>query len=205
MFVVRGSQTSSPDLANKTPPPVSMSNPKLRDTTFSKNGTGERIDEPPSRKGRSVIVVLAVAGAAAVAGVMIFRDGEKVGGQAARTEVKTEIQPAVPGPPKTEPVPTTAVDPPAPKTVTVHVESDPPGASVVNAASGGVLGVTPLVLTRQKGGSLKLRLEKDGFAANERTVSLEDDQTLQLTLEHKSKPRPHHAHAAPADDGPAKL
>jgi serine/threonine-protein kinase len=205
MFVVRGSQTSSPDLANKTPPPVSVSNPKLRETTLSNNGTGERIDQPPSRKGRSAMIVLAVAGALAAGGVIIFRDGEKVGAGTA----KGDIQPAIQAPAKTElkadPVPTPPVEPPAPKTVTVHVESDPPGASVVNAASGGVLGMTPLVLTRQKGGAIKLRLEKDGFASNERDVSLEDDQTLQLTLERKSKPRPHHTHAAPADDGPAKL
>jgi hypothetical protein len=92
-----------------------------------------------------------------------------------------------------------------PKTVTVHVESDPPGASVVNAASGGVLGVTPLVLTRPKGGSIKLRLEMDGFTPNAHDVSLDDDQTIQLTLEKKAKPRPAHRPHVTHDDEPAKL
>ncbi len=88
-------------------------------------------------------------------------------------------------------MPVAPTEPPAVKTITVRVESDPPGASVVNAASGGVLGVTPLVLTRPRGGALKLRLEKDGFTPNAHDVTLDDDQTVELTLEHKPKPRPH--------------
>jgi eukaryotic-like serine/threonine-protein kinase len=205
MFVVRGSQPSSPELAHKTPPPAAISNPKLRDTTFS-NGAGERITQAGSRKGRSAMIVLVTAAAAVGVGVFIFRDGEKVATQRMESAApRAEIQPATPAPPRTEPTPAPAVDPPAPKTVTVHVESDPPGASVVNAASGGVLGVTPLVLTRPKGGSMNLRLEKDGFTPNAHAISLEDDQTIQLTLEKKAKPRPHRAHAAPADDEPAKL
>jgi serine/threonine-protein kinase len=214
-FVVRGSQSSSPDLASKTPPPGSISNPKLRETTFS-NGTGERIDGPASsRKGRSVMLVLAAAAAAVAAGVFIFRDGEKVGqrlesqgGTAGQVQPKgdtqTGTQPGTTATPNGEPGSAGPADPPVAKTIIVHVESDPAGATVVNADSGGVLGVTPLVLRRPKGGSLKLRLEMDGFTPNAHEVSLDDDQTVQLTLEHKAKPRPHRPHAS-HDDEPAKL
>jgi len=215
MFVVRGSQTSSPDLAKNparnmgttTAAPVSMSNPKLRDTTFSA-GAGERITEGrPSGKGKSVALVVGVAAAAVVAGVFLFRDGEKVAMQRQGLADK-QVQATTTAPiPRTDPpIPAVPVEPPARKTVTVRIESQPTGASVVNDASGGVLGVTPLTLTRPKGGSLKLRVEKDGYNPNARAVSLEEDTTLELNLEQKAKPRPHRPHASrPAEDEPAKL
>ncbi len=208
-FVVRGSPSSSPDLANRTPAPAPMSNPKLRDTTFS-TGAGERIEAGrPSGQARSksILVVLGVVGVGVAAGVFLFRDGEKVALQReAQLQREAPPQPAAtaPLPRKDPPIP--VAEPPAPKTVTVRVESDPPGASVVNAVGGGVLGVTPLTLTRPKGGALKLRLEKDGYNPNAHDVPLDADATVQLTLEQKPKPRappPHAAH--PSDDEPAKL
>jgi hypothetical protein len=96
----------------------------------------------------------------------------------------------------------------APKKVTVRLESDPPGATVVDDVAGGVLGTTPLVLTRPRGGTLKIRLEKDGFSPHPHAVSLDDDSTIELTLEHKAAPRPHvhkASHAEPVDSEPAKL
>ena len=212
MFVVRGSPTSSPDLAKSpsktTAAPVSMSNPKLGETTLSA-GAGERTEVGRSSgKGKSIGLVLGVAAAAVVAGVFLFRDGEKVALQREGLAVKPAQPTTTAAPiPKTDPpVPAVPVEPPARKTVTVRVESEPPGASVVNDASGGVLGVTPLTLTRPRGGSLTLRLEKDGYNPNARAVSLEDDSTLDLTLEQKPKPRPRRPHASrPADDEPAKL
>ncbi len=215
MFVVRGSASSSPDLAGRTPAPqpVSIGNPRLSETTLSA-GAGERTEQlGVPRKGRGAALVIGVAAAAVVAGVFLFRDGEKVAQQreqqAAREEAARPVVPTTTAPPKVDPTPAPSTDPPAPKTVTVHVESDPPGASVVNAASGGVLGVTPLTLTRPKGGSLKLRLEKEGYNSNSHDIALEADQTIELSLEQKPKatpkPHPHHSHASPADDEPAKL
>ncbi len=204
-FVVRGSPSSSPDLANRTPAPVAPSNPRLRDTTFS-TGAGERIEAGRrSRGGQSILVVLGVAAVGVAAGVFLFRDGEKVALQR-QTQIVKEAQPrpatTAPVAKKASPVP--IAEPPAPRTVTVRVESDPPGASVVNAAGGGILGVTPLTLTRPKGGALKLRLEKDGYDANTHDVSLDGDSTVELTLE--QKPRPHRPRPArPAEDEPAKL
>ena len=58
-----------------------------------------------------------------------------------------------------------------------------------------------------RGGSLKLRLEKDGFSPNTHAISLNDDQTIELTLEHKAvKPaHVHKPHAPAAEAEPAKL
>jgi serine/threonine-protein kinase len=208
-FIVRGTQTSSPDLAGggkkSTPSTAVTANPKLRDTTFS-TGVGERVEEAPagSKKGKAVAVFV-VAAALAGAGVFIFRDGEKVGVQ--REEA---TRPAVQSP-KVDPPPAPKVEAPpskpaAPTTVTVRVESDPVGASVLDDASGGTLGVTPLVLHRPRGGTLKVRLEKEGYAPNAHALSLDDDQTIDLTLEHKQASKPLHPHKPHGGgDEPAKL
>jgi len=163
-------------------------------------------------KGKAALVFVVAAAAAVGGGVFIFRDGEKVG-----VQHEVVAQPAAPAlKPATTPAPTpepTAppVTPPLPavaKTVTVNVQSDPAGANVLDDASGGMLGVTPLVLNRPRGGALKLRLEKDGYAPNAHAVSLDDDQTIELTLEHKQVAKPahvHRPHASSADSEPAKL
>jgi len=223
MFVVRGSVPSSPDVGGKRAPlpaastGVGASNPKLRDTTFS-TGVGERVDTPSgSKKGRAAAVFV-VAAALAGAGVFLFRDGEKLG-----LREEASVKPAASAPKVNPPSPPPAakVDPPpAPlkvnpppvvaASVTVHVESDPAGASVLDDATGGALGVTPLVLHRPRGGALKLRLQKDGYAPNTHALALDDDQTIELTLEKKqAKPahnhKPHPPSAGGGGDEPAKL
>ena len=218
-FVVRGAQSSSPELGGKTGSSSkagagSPSNPKLRDTTFS-TGVGERVEgtQAGPKKGKAALVFVVAAAAAVGAGVFLFRDGEKAGVQRElATTPAASATPATTTAPKIEPPPPTApVAPPAklavPQTVSVRVESDPVGANVLDDASGGVLGVTPLVLNRPRGGALKVRLEKAGYAPNARAISLSDDQTIELTLEHKQA-KPAHAHKARAPGGdsePAKL
>jgi eukaryotic-like serine/threonine-protein kinase len=223
-FVVRGAAPSSPELGGKTPAPTgpiittsrgpSPSSPKLHDTTFS-TGVGERLGSPTGAprkgKGKGVLIVLGVAAAVAAAGVFIFRDGEKVGVR----DVEAQVSKVAPPPAATAKIveapvvahPVAVAAPAAPRKVTVRLESDPPGATVVDLA-GGVLGTTPLVLTRPRGGTLKIRMEKDGYSPNPHAVSLDDDSTLELTLEHKAAPRPHvhkASHAEPVDSEPAKL
>ena len=159
-----------------------------------------------------------VAAAAAVgAGVFIFRDGEKAGvqreiasapvvaGRRRPQRRRPRSRPAGSGPRACAVAP---AKPAVPKTVTVHVESDPAGANVLDDASGGVLGVTPLVLNRPRGGALKLRLEKDGYTPNAHAISLSDDQTIELTLEHKQVKAAHVHKSHPSSGGdsePAKL
>jgi len=218
MFVVRGSAPSSPDLSAKTPAPIAPgtghTNPKLRDTTFS-TGVGAQLQAPPAaRKGKAALIVVGVAVAAAAAGVFVFRDGEKVGVQHVEAETTKIAPPSVAAAKIAAPAtqaPAVVAHPvaAAPKKVTVRLESDPPGATVVDDVAGGVLGTTPLVLTRPRGGTLKVRMEKDGFTPNPHAVSLDDDSTVELTLEHKPAPKAPHVHktprAAPVDSEPAKL
>jgi eukaryotic-like serine/threonine-protein kinase len=217
-FVVRGAQPSSPELGNKTGNKTgssrqaaagSPSNPKLRETTFS-TGVGERVEgtQAGPKKGKAALVFVVAAAAAVGAGVFIFRDGEKAAVQ--RELATTPVAPvtAASTAPKVEPPPVAPAKPVVPPTVTVRVESDPMGANVLDEASGGVLGVTPLVLHRPRGGAFKVRLEKEGYAPNAHAISLSDDQTIELTLEHK-QPRPAHAHrsraASAGESEPAKL
>ena len=73
--------------------------------------------------------------------------------------------------------------------------SVPAGARVLDETDGAVLGTTPLVLKRPLGGTMKVRFEKDGYGASSRTMDLDGDHTLELTLPQnapkaKSKPRP---------------
>jgi len=228
MFVVRSAQPSSPDVGGKTGKIVnagntgssskagagSPSNPKLRDTTFS-TGVGERVDGTQAggpRKGKAALVFVVAAAAAVGGGVFIFRDGEKAGVQ--HEIASAPVAPATTTAPKVEPAPAPIVAPAAPakpavpRTIIVRLESDPAGASVLDDVSGGVLGVTPLVLNRPRGGALKVRLEKDGYTPNARAISLNDDQTIELTLEHKQV-KPAHVHKSHATSGgdsePAKL
>jgi serine/threonine-protein kinase len=222
MFVVRGSAPSSPDLGGKTPAPIakptSPSNPKLRETTFS-TGVGEQLAAPAgARKGKAALIVVGAAVAAIAAGVFVFRDGEKVGVRQVEDET-TKVAPpsvatattkvAVAAPTTQAPAVVAHPVAAAPRKVTVRLESDPSGATVVDDAGGGVLGTTPLVLTRPLGGTLNLHMEKDGFAPNRHAVSLADDSTIELTLEHKPAPKSHirkTPHAPPVvDSEPAKL
>jgi serine/threonine protein kinase len=231
MFVVRGTQPSSPDMKStaktggkgptagsptgSTTAPISVlsSNPKLRDTTFS-TGVGERVDGTSaggSKKGKAAMVFVVAAAAAVGAGVFLFRDGEKIGGQhevVAQPSAPT-LKPAATSPtPEPAPTPVAPPQPAIAKTVTVKVQSDPSGANVLDDASGGMLGVTPLVLNRPRGGALKLRLEKEGYVPNPHAISLDDDQMIELTLEHKQQAKPvhvHKSHASSGDSEPAKL
>ncbi|HVU49040.1 MAG TPA: PEGA domain-containing protein, partial [Polyangia bacterium] len=102
-----------------------------------------------------------------------------------------------------------AAKPAAPPKVTVRLASDPAGASVFDAQGGGLLGTTPVALTRPRGPAFKVRLEKDGYVSAVREVPLDEDQALEFALEHKPAPAAKPAHKAhrPAreDDGPAKL
>ena len=71
----------------------------------------------------------------------------------------------------------------------MRLASVPAGAKVVDNVDGQLLGMTPLVLTRPRGGTLTLRFEKDGYSASTRTMALDGDRAFELTLEQKPKKR----------------
>jgi hypothetical protein len=87
----------------------------------------------------------------------------------------------------------------------VRLVSEPTGATVVDAERGAPLGTTPFSLTREKGGLLKIRLEKDGYSPAARDVPLDEDQKLEFALERKSAPKPKTPKKPSRDNGPAKL
>jgi hypothetical protein len=72
--------------------------------------------------------------------------------------------------------------------------------------------MTPLVLTRPRGGTLTLRIEKDGYNASTRTMALDGDRAFELTLEQKPRRREHEREREraprprePSSNEPAKL
>jgi serine/threonine protein kinase len=196
-FTVRG---SSPDLGK--PPakaPVTQTSP-MHDTTFS-TGTGERIDGQASR-GRGKMVVAGLVAAVAIGGGIFWWQS---GGQSTKepTKIVTETPPKPVTPPPPPVVPVTPPKPAVaqqPKKIELRLVSVPAGAKVVDNVDGEMLGLTPLVLTRPRGGTMTLRFEKDGYAASTRTMPLDGDRALELTLEQKPKKqhRPRESSSEPA-------
>jgi len=211
-----GSHTivSSPDLVKrhaKGRPPVTQTSP-MGDTTFSA-GVGERVDGIPGA-GRGKKVALGVIAAAAIVGGFFWwqQSGDS-----------TNKAVAVTTPPKpVTPPPTTPVTPPkpgagdsggrgvfvqtvVPKKIELRLASVPAGAKVVDNVDGELLGLTPLVLTRPRGGTLTLRFEKDGYNASTRTMPLDGDRAFELTLEQKPKKKERKTPREPSSAEPAKL
>ncbi|HET6147842.1 MAG TPA: serine/threonine-protein kinase [Polyangia bacterium] len=215
LFTVRG---SSPDLtatananananARRTrraaaPAPSPFTN---KATTLTDGGVGEQVPHVRPRRG----MVLLGIGVAALAGVAVFvlrgRGQQGLDGARADNPALSGKPGPHPTPAAVVPAPTMAPAPPAaPAMVTIVVESTPTGAKVVGTGDGQLLGETPLTLTRPaRAPDLKLRIEKDGYVAISRAVSLLRDGTLAVTLERKPRPapRPHR----PVIDEPARL
>jgi hypothetical protein len=186
LFTVRA---SSPDLVKthaKPTPSVTQTSP-MGDTTFS-TGTGERIETASAGGRGKKLVVGAVAAAAIVGGFLWWQGGGEPQKPTQTVAVTPPPRPVTP-PPATPPPPVTPPHPVAAqaKKVELRLVSLPAGAKVVDNVDGQVLGVTPLVLTRPRGGTLTLRFEKDGYTASTRTMALDGDRAFELTLEQKPK------------------
>jgi serine/threonine-protein kinase len=200
---------SSPDLArtHAKAHPVTVTSP-MHDTTFS-TGAGERVETEVVR-GRGKVAIAGLVAAAIAGGVLYwqFGTGESMSKRpspvATNTPPKPVLQPAMPV------AQVNAVTAPKPipvapaKKVELRLASVPAGAKVVDNADGELLGVTPLVLSRSRGGSLTLRFEKDGYNATTRTMPLDGDRAFELTLEQKPKKREHKPRGEPSSE-PAKL
>ena len=203
-----GSHTivSSPDLVKthaKGRPPVTQTSP-MGDTTFSA-GAGERVDGIPGA-GRGKKVALGVIAAVAIGGGIFWwqQSGDSTNKAVATTTPpkptpSTTVPPVTP--PVTPPKPTVA----APKKIELRLASVPAGAKVVDNVDGELLGLTPLVLTRPRGGTLTLRFEKDGYNASTRTMPLDGDRAFELTLEQKPRKKERKTPREPSSAEPAKL
>ena len=110
--------------------------------------------------------------------------------------------------PVTPPKPMVAKTVPEVKKIELRLASVPAGAKVVDNVDGELLGVTPLVLTRPRGGTLTVRLEKDGYQASTRTMPLDGDRAFELTLEQQKAKKKEHKTPRdrdPSNSEPAKL
>jgi serine/threonine protein kinase len=216
---------SSPDLRRthaKSRPVATTS--ALHDTTLAA-GVGEQVETEYVRS-RGKMVFGVVAAAVVIGGGLAYWQlgggGSGSGGSSGSsgkqpTQVATNAPPTKPiAPPTTTTTTTTApstipvaaikpVAPPQPKKIELRLASVPAGAKVVDSADGEMLGVTPLVLSRPRGGSVTLRFEKDGYNASTRTMPLDGDRAFELTLEQKPKKRDHKPHEPSSPSEPAKL
>jgi len=202
---------SSPDLVrtHAKSHPVTQTSP-MHDTTFS-TGTGERVETEVVR-GRGKMMAVGAIAAAAVAGGIVywqFAGGGARGGSVDKpmTPIATSKPAVAPVAPPVTPPPVTPVAPvkpvvaaPKPIKIELRLASIPAGAKVVDNAGGELLGVTPLVLTRPRGGSVTLRFEKDGYLASTRTMPLDGDRAFELTLDAKPKKKDH----KPRETGPSE-
>jgi hypothetical protein len=171
-------------------------------TTF-RLGAGESLSDTKVSRGKGKLVGGLVALAVGGAAIFLF-----AGGKSDKAAPKPVAAASVAAP-TPAPAPKPAPPPALPAKVTVRLASEPAGAKVFSEGNE-VLGTTPFALTRPRGGSLKVRLEKDGYAAAAREVPLDEDQALEFALEKKpepaAKPKAHKPHpSGGGDTGPAKL
>lgn len=110
----------------------------------------------------------------------------------------------VPGPPPRAAVQPPPVSAPTPETstITLHVESEPSGASVIRASDGKVLGQTPLQYThpREPQGTLDLILRRKGHSEVSLSLLLGQDAHRKEILPLSSSPAPER----PADRSPSE-
>ncbi|HVT07775.1 MAG TPA: serine/threonine-protein kinase [Polyangia bacterium] len=156
---------------------------------------------PRSRAG----LWLAVGGvAAAVAVVAVLRPDRML----AQSTVKTGA--SVDSPRPAGPLPHAAVDVPAgqptpeparpePATVTLQLESMPPGAGVWVGNASEPRGRTPLRLVVAKGQAVRATLRASGYADREVALDTDRDQTIEVSL--SAVEPPHHAHATATRGG----
>jgi serine/threonine-protein kinase len=198
-FTVRA---SDPDLAKTHAKGAATS--AMNISTFS-TGAGERVETEIVGSGNGKKLIIGLAAAAAIAGgIFVWKKNSEP-----ETTKPTTVAVTTPPKPVTPPTPTTPVKPttpPAttPKKVELRLASTPSGAKVVDNVDGELLGLTPLVLTRPRGGTLTLRFEKDGYNSNTKTMPLDGDRAFELTLEQKPKKRDKKPRE-PSTPEPAKL
>jgi hypothetical protein len=100
----------------------------------------------------------------------------------------TPPTPPAPAPP-TPPAPAPEEKDETARTVTLSIDSEPPGAEVTDSQSGEVLGSTPFQgRFPARDGAARLALHKAGFRPKKVTLTLQRDQTLTVTLDKQAAP-----------------
>jgi serine/threonine-protein kinase len=170
------------------PRPVPSSTAKatvVERTTTLHRATGEVAVMAPAARRRSPILWVGVT-----AGMLLGIGGALYLGKPrpARRAARATAALTVPAPPVAPtPPPKAAVPPEAPAQVTIELVTDPPGATVWNAAERAALGLTPLRASFDRGARImQLRIEKRGFRTETIDVDLNADFQKSVTL----RPRP---------------
>ncbi len=181
--------------------------PERGGTTFSESAA-ERPRRDPRRSPLRPVILAGVAMAAVAASLLLMRPARPPAeGTGAGTSAPAPAAPApaaaTPGAgPRPLPAPAEA-----PGRVRWSIETVPPGAAVVDVDTGERWGETPLVVERAPVPSVRLRVEKAGFAPRLLQTDGDRHRTLELRLEGaRTRARPARRRAAPpADEEPAKL
>ena len=175
--------------SNRTPVPTPLPNRTI--TTLS-HATGETSTVPDASndalaamKPRRWPLFVGLAGVAAAAGLfLLMRGGSET---------------AAPAPPPVAAQPALA---PAP-TVRLQVRSSPPGATVVEAAGGSVLGVTPLEKSYPHGsGTMDLVLRLEGYKDEAIAVGLDHNSAISVGLTRAEPPAVEKTAVSPATKKP---
>jgi len=146
---------------------------------------------PPARTGLWV----AVAGLAAVVAVVaVLRPDRMLERSTAKPAASAEPpRPTLPLPHASVEVPVAqpASEParPQPATVTLQVESTPPGAAVWLGSASEPRGRTPLRLVVAKGQTVRATLKAAGYADREVALDTDHDQTIEVALSAVEPPR----------------
>jgi serine/threonine-protein kinase len=187
-----GSGGPMPPGAAATPYPVQQPTMGPRPTTLNA-GAGEVVAaaEPiaPPKSKTPIYAAAAVGGVAVLAlvGWLAFGGKKKNNDsgstqQAAATPVKDDPKPKTPDPtpqPKVDPVKT----PEAPKTVTISVTSNPPGADIFVGTETTSRGLTPTDVTMPKSdGEVQVTLKLSGYADRTKSVKTDRDAGVDLDL-----------------------
>lgn len=173
----------------------------------AQDATGSAMETMVVRGWRRWILPISAAAIVSIVAVILIAAGA---GKPARPTTTTAATPAAKtttapvAPPKPAPTPEAAPTPPPPAPVHLTIDSTPQGATVSDAETGAALGNTPLELERPRGGALKLRIEKAGYASQEQSVPLDEDRTVPIALP-KLKARTPGPHRPAKPEEPAKL
>jgi eukaryotic-like serine/threonine-protein kinase len=140
--------------------------------------TTDALAEVPRNKG-PIYVAAAVGGAAVLlVGVMALTHAKKPSAVSHQPSAQAAVAPAVVPQPTTAPA---TVPPPQASDVTITVSTMPAGAEVYVGAE--AVGVSPVELKRPRASEpVTVTMRKSGFKDVTRTLSLDNDQTLDVVL-----------------------
>jgi eukaryotic-like serine/threonine-protein kinase len=177
---------SVPPAMQSRPPQMGSQPPRSISTLGGSAAETAARTVPPKRRGTSIVLGGVVAGVAIGGVVIAVLLGGKSKGKPAETPAAAASVDAAPiakaTPPDAAPP---AVRPPEATTVTIHIESEPPGATIKLGDK--VLGVTPFDwVTEKSAKALEVELSKDGFLAKKQAITPSAASNIAVALATKT-------------------